>query len=326
MTQVQPTLAPVTIVAGGNALLRERMVSRFTHAAQASRPDVDTIDLDASSADAYSFQEAVSPSLLSASAIVVLDHLEDAKEALAKAILAFCKEATADPANSSMLICQHSGGNKGKRLLTDLAKAGANQESVPDLKSADSKVSFVLSEFQHYGRRVDPQAAQMLVSVLGERVDELAAMCEQLCFDFDVDPIPLEVVDQYLTDNPQASGFKVADLAIDGKGSQAIVAMRQALEQGVDVLTMVGTLTFKTRVLALVSALDAGKITMGQVGAPPWQVRTARRQLRGWTSAGLAAAIEALAQADEQRKGVGGDSVYALERAISLIARKGRQE
>ncbi|OZG49943.1 DNA polymerase III subunit delta [Bombiscardovia coagulans] len=324
MTPVQAALAPVTIMAGGNAFLRDRAFHALKQSALESRPDADTVTLDADDCDAYSFEEAVSPSLLSPSAIVLVDHLENANEALQKSLLAFCKEATATPLESSIVICQYAGGNKNKQLVTNLCKAGAYQEKVADLKTADSKLSFVMSEFQRYGRQVEPQAAQVLVSVLGDRVDELAAMCEQVCFDFDEDPVPLTLVEQYLTDNPQSSGFRVADLAVDGKGSQAVLAMRQGIEQGVDVLAMVGAITYKIRLLAKIASLDAGKITMGQVGASPWQIRSARRQLRGWTSGGMSAVIESLAHADAEAKGVGGDPVYALERAILLIARKGR--
>jgi DNA polymerase-3 subunit delta len=51
----------------------------------------------------------------------------------------------------------------------------------------------------------------------------------------------------------------------------------------------------------------------------PVLVRKARGQRGGWSPAGVAAAITAVAPADEQIKGAGTDPVYALERAISAI-------
>ena len=81
-------------------------------------------------------------------------------------------------------------------------------------------------------------AAQQLVSVLGGKTGELAAMCEQLCFDFDDNPMGLDCVNQYLTANPQVTGFAVADKAVEGKTAEAIVMMRAAVEQGTDPIAL----------------------------------------------------------------------------------------
>ena len=53
-------------------------------------------------------------------------------------------------------------------------------------------------------------------------------------------------------------------------------------------------------------------------------LKNATRQLSGWTSSGMSACIQMLAWADEQSKTNGSDPVYALERSIELISRKGR--
>jgi DNA polymerase-3 subunit delta len=53
----------------------------------------------------------------------------------------------------------------------------------------------------------------------------------------------------------------------------------------------------------------------------PWQIDKARRQLPGWTGAGIAAAITEVARADGAVKGGGADPIFALERAVIAIAR-----
>lgn len=75
------------------------------------------------------------------------------------------------------------------------------------------------------GRRVEPMAAQQLVSVLGGKTGELAAM-RAIVFHFDDNPMGLDCVNQYLTANPQVTGFAVADKAVEGKTAEAIVMMR----------------------------------------------------------------------------------------------------
>lgn len=117
----------------------------------------------------------------------------------------------------------------------------------------------------------------------------MAAMCSQLCFDFDDDPITLDLVNRYLTSNPQVTGFSVADKAIAGRTAEAIIAMRSAVEQGTDPIALIGALAMKLRTIAKASAVKAGTITQAQAKTNPWVLKNAMRQLSGWTSAGLRA-------------------------------------
>jgi DNA polymerase-3 subunit delta len=56
-----------------------------------------------------------------------------------------------------------------------------------------------------------------------------------------------------------------------------------------------------------------------EVGVPPWKVRTVRDQSRGWTEAGIARAIRAIAQADADIKGAASDASYTLERLVLTV-------
>jgi DNA polymerase-3 subunit delta len=315
---------PFSIVIGGDAYLNDQTVHDMQRAAVAARPDAELIELNAGDIDQYTFDEAVSPSLLSDVSIVTIVHLQQADERLGDAMIAYCKQAVMNPATSSIVIAQHEGGVKGKRLVDQLVKAGAVQDKVPDLKKADARMNFVMQTFEREHRRVDPMAAQQLVSILGDKTGELAAMCRQLCFDFDDDPIAVDRVDQYLTTNPQVTGFNVADKAISGNTAQAIIAMRSAIEQGTDPIALIGALAMKLRTIAKASAVRAGMISQAEAKTNPWVLKNAMRQLSGWTSQGLGACIQMLAWADEQSKTNGGDPVYALERSIELISSKGR--
>jgi DNA polymerase-3 subunit delta len=61
----------------------------------------------------------------------------------------------------------------------------------------------------------------------------------------------------------------------------------------------------------------------GQLGMAPWQVDRARRDVAGWSGAGLGRAIQALAETDENVKGGSRDPVYSLERMIGIVAAHG---
>lgn len=312
------------IVYGGDAYLNEQTVRDLCHQALTARPDADLIELDATTADQYSFNEAVSPSLLSDISVVRIANLQNADDKLGNAMLAYCKQAGKDPANSSIVICQHEGGMKGKRLVDQLAKAGAYKDAVADLKKPEAKLNFTMQCFERHKRRVDPMAAQQLVAVLGDRTGELAAMVDQLCFDFGDDPMTVDRVNQYLTSNPQVDGFRVADLALAGRTADAIIAMRSSVEQGTAPIALIGALAMKLRTMAKASAVRAGTISTAEAKTNPWVLKNATRQLSGWTSSGMSACIQTLAWADEQCKTNGSDPVYALERSIELISRKGR--
>ena len=316
---------PFRIVFGGDAYLNERQVRDLCHEAERARPDAELVELDAASCDPYAFDEAVSPSLLADTAIVRVNNLASADERLGESMVAYAAQCAADPAGSSIVFCQHEGGNKGRRLVERLVAAGAVREDVADLKKAEAKLNFVYQCFERDGRRVDPAAAQQLVGVLGERTGELAAMCHQLTFDFDDDPMPIERVNQYLTTNPQVTGFMVADRAVEGRAAEAIVAMRSAVEQGVEPIALIGALAMKLRALAKASAVRSGVIAKAEANMNPWVLRNAERQLPGWTSPGMARCIRTLAWADEQCKTNGGDPLYALERSVELIARRGME-
>lgn len=313
------------LVIGGDEYLNEQQVRDCRDAAAKNNPEAEIIELDAGEASQYDFDEAVSPSLLSTSSIVIIRHIQNADDALADTMVDYCASMTKDPSDATgTVIAQHDGGQKGKRIIDRLAKAGAEKKEIPDLKRADAKLNFVIQCFERRNRRVDPAAAQQLVAVLGEKTGELAAMCEQLCFDFDDDPIGLDLVNQYLTGNVEVTGFAVADAALAGNDAKAIIDMRAAVEQGTDPIALVGALAMKLRTLAKASAVRSGSISQAEAKTNPWVLRNATRQLSGWTSDGLSRCIQMLAWADEQNKSNGGDPMYALERSIELISRKGR--
>ncbi len=326
MPRKQPGSGPFHIVYGGDTYLNAQTVHDMVHGAAHAHPDIERVEIDAAEADRYDFDEAVSPSLLSDSAIVVVRNLQAADDSLVDTMVDYCQQAVAHPEDASIVICQHNGaaGVKNQRLVDRLTKAGANKQTVPDLKKAEAKLNFVMQQFERRNRRVEPAAAQQLVAVLGERTGELAAMCQQLCFDFDDNPISLNRVNQYLTANPQVTGFAVADRAMEGKTAEAIVSMRSAVEQGTEPIALIGALAMKLRTLAKASAVRSGVISQAEAKVHPWVLKNATRQLNGWTSEGLSRCIQTLAWADEQSKTNGGDPVYALERSIILISCKGR--
>lgn len=321
-------IMPVTLVVGGDDYLNNLNARTLREKIQKNAPDAEIIELDASSADKYAFDEAVGPSLFGDGTIVIIDDLQSADESLVEAIEKFCQQAQNNENNFeesslSWVIARHEGGIKGKSIVTRLTKAGAQTITVPDLKKDDAKLNFVMSIFDRHNRSVEPQAAQRLVAVLGGKTGELAALCSQLCFDYDDNPITLNIVDQYLIADPQVTGFFVADKAVTGHLGSAVLSARTAVAQGVDPIALIGALASKVRLIALAMAVRNGTISSAEAKANPWALKMAMRQLAGWSSAGVSKSLQALAWADEQCKGGSSDANYALEKCIMIIASKG---
>ena len=321
-------IIPVTLVVGGDAYLNELNARSVREKIQKSAPDAEIIEIDAATADKYSFDEAVGPSLFGDGTIVIIDDLQNADESLVEAIENFCRQAqnvenNFDEFSATWVIARHEGGVKGKSIITRLTKAGANTITVPDLKKDDAKLNFVMSIFERRNRSVEPQAAQRLVAVLGAKTGELAALCSQLCFDYDDNPITLDIVDRYLIADPQVTGFFVADKAVAGHAGSAVLAARTAISQGVDAIALIGALAAKVRCIALAMSVRNGTISAAEAKVNPWALKMAMRQLAGWNSAGVSKCLQSLAWADEQCKGGASDANYALEKCIMLIASRG---
>ncbi|WP_125963248.1 DNA polymerase III subunit delta [Bifidobacterium dolichotidis] len=309
------------VVYEGDEFLNRRQVLDLVHEAEQAHPDRDTVELDATQANAADFDQATSPSLLSDSSTVIVWNYQNADEDLIQAIVAWLKQLKNDP-DPSFVILSKAAGQKGKRAYDQVHKAGADTIKVPDLAKPEARLNYVLKIFEQHKHQIEPMAAQQLVSVYGDQLGELTAMCEQLCFDFD-EPITLQLVQRYLIGNPQVTGFNVADMAVAGNAQGAVIAMRDAIKQGIEPIALIGALAMKLRTMAKASAVNSGQITHAEAKMAPWMLRNATKQVRGWTSAGLSRCIRLLAWADEQCKTNGSDPSYALERCILSIAAKG---
>ena len=208
-------------------------------------------------------------------------------------------------------------------MLDAARKAGAVVVEAKQIKWESDKVRFAQSEFATAHRKITADAAAALVDAVGSDLRELASSCAQLVADTS-GTIDRAVVERYHAGRVEATGFKVADAAVEGRPEEALRLLRHALATGVDPVPINAVLAIGLRNIARVHGTrhtarpdDVAR----DLGIAPFQVRKARGQYAGWTDEGLAAAITAVAEADGQIKGGGADPVYALERAIVTIGR-----
>ena len=257
------------------------------------------------------------PSLFGEGSVVVVRGAQDAGKDVSAELTRLAKS----PAPEVFLIITHAGGAKNKALLTDLINAGARRTDCPSVRRFGERMDFVRGEFRQAGRQADDGGLRTLLDAVGTDLRDLAAACSQLTADT-TGVINQAAVARYYHGRAEASGFSVADKAVEGSLAEALEQLRWALATGTSPVLISSALASGLRTLGLVGSARRGvspNALAGELGLPPWKIDQARRQLRGWTAEGLARAHAAVAAADVQVKGEGASAGYALERAVTTI-------
>ena len=258
------------------------------------------------------------PSLFGGGCVVVISSVQDAARTSSAELTRLAKS----PAPEVFLIITHAGGAKNKALLADLVSAGARRVDCPSVKRFGDRMDFLRGEFRQAGRKADDAGLRALLDAVGNDLRDLAAACSQLAADTTGLINQAAVVARYYHGRAEATGFSVADKACEGNLADALEQLRWALATGTSPVLITSALATGLRTLGLVGSVGRGlspNALAADLGMPPWKIDKARQQLRGWTSAGLARAHAAVAEADVQVKGEGASAGYALERAITTI-------
>ncbi|CAN5218809.1 DNA polymerase III subunit delta [soil metagenome] len=315
--------APVVLVSGTESFLAERAIRMLRETLKAEDPSIEISDLEA---DQYGPGELItlaSPSLFNEPRMIRVTGVEKCTDAFIAETLAYLES----PADDTYLVLRHAGGVRGKKLLDALRGGlGAGIEIVcAELKKDSEKLDFAAAEFSAAGRRITAGALRALASAFSDDLAELAAACQQLLADA-TEEITEATVEKYYSGRVETSAFRVADIAIAGRHGESLILLRHALASGADPVPIVAAFASKLRTMAKISGSRGGSGQLAQqFGLAPWQVDRARRDLQGWTDAGLGRSIELLAQTDADIKGAGRDPVFALERMLGVISARGEQ-
>ncbi len=311
----------LVLVSGPEQLLADRAVASVVDAVREVEPDAETVRLDGSAYEPGALALHTSPSLFGGRKVVVVRDLDEATDALVDDLTAL----VAAPLDDAVVVVTHKSGNRGKRALEAVKKAGARVIDAPAIKSDKDKSAFVSNEFRRERRKVAPEAVRALLEAVGGDLRELASACAQLIADT-TGVIDEPMVQQYYGGKVEATGFRVADAAIAGNAGEALRLLRHALATGLDPVPVVAVLASQLRQIAKVAT--AGRGSSGslakELGMAPWQIDRARSAARGWDGDRLGRAIQAVAAADFEVKGGGRDPVYAVERAILTICQERR--
>jgi len=316
-----PQPAPIVLVSGPEEVCAERAIAGLRDYLRAEDASLEVTDLRADDYAAGSLLAVTSPSLFGEPRLVRVTGVEKCSDAfLAEAI-----SYLAVPQDGATVVLRHTGATvRGKKLLDAIraGEGGGIEIACPAIKRDSDRFDFAAGEFSTAHRRIAPAALRTLVSAFADDLTELAAACQQLIADVTGD-ITEQIVERYYGGRVETSAFAVADTAIAGRYGDSLIALRHALASGADPVPLVAAIASKLRTMARVAGnREPSGALAARLGLKDWQVDRARRDLSGWSDATLGMAIQAAARADAEVKGGSRDSVFAIERLITVIATK----
>jgi DNA polymerase-3 subunit delta len=228
------------------------------------------------------------------------------------------------PQTETTVILRHNSSSvRGKKLVDAIRLSDVAIEIACAKIDKDSdKSAFIQAEFAAAGRKVTPGAVRALSDAFADDLSELAAACTQLLSD-QSENIDEAIVDKYYGGRVETNAFKVADAALSGQSAEALALLRHVIATGADPVPVVAAFAMKVRLMAKVYGNKYASAST--VGAQPWQIQRAQKDLAGWSEEGLAEAVMAVATADAAVKGMERDTVFALEKLVLLLANRGQK-
>jgi DNA polymerase-3 subunit delta len=317
---------PLQLVLGEEELLIERATRAALDAARLADPTADMTRVKVSELTAPTLAEMVSPSLFSEGRVIVIEAAQDISQEIADAVLAYIK----NPADGIVLVVVHTGGGRSKAakaLPAALRKAGAFIVECPKLTKPAERESFVRNEVRRVGGRIDPAGVAALIDTVGSDLRELSSAATQLVADSG-GSVDEAAVRRYHSGRADVTGFAVAEKAVAGDRAAALESLRWAMQLGVPHVLVADALADAVRTIARVAAAGRGNPNQmaSELGMPPWKIRKAQGQMRGWGPDGMADAMRIVARLNAEVKGAAADGEYALERAVlQLVDAKGER-
>jgi DNA polymerase III subunit delta len=311
---VEPT-SRLRVVVGEEELLRARAVASVRAAVLGRHPDAELHELAAPGLSVGDLADVLAPSLFGGHRLIVVSGVQESAAVLAEALTGYAK----DPDPDLTLVLVHHGGKRNEALLKAFRAAGAAVDECPKLKQGELP-QFVRHEVRQLGGRITPDAAAALVDAVGTDLRQLSAAASQLVADFG-GSIDADTVARFHRGQAEVSGFDVAERTLVGDRKGSLELLRWALDRGVAHVLIADAIADGVRTAARVVSLNTSN--PGDLARilklPPWKVKKAQAQSRGWSIDGLQQALGVAAELNADVKGAAASPDYALERAIRRI-------
>jgi DNA polymerase III subunit delta len=314
------TPAPIVFISGPEQYLADRAIRSIREQLKKQEAGLEIHQILASDYVSGQLAAVSSPSLFMEPRLVIIDGIEKCSDALIEDGLDFLQA----PSSDTTLVLRHNASSvRGKKLVDAIRSTDfAIEISCAEIKKDSERAEFIRTEFAAADRKITQGALRALTEAFVDDLAELAAACTQLLSD-QSETIDEQTVDKYYGGRVETNAFKVADAALAGQSAKALALLRHALATGADPVPVVAAFGMKVRLMAKVYGNRYASAST--VGAQPWQIERARKDLAGWSEDGLAEAIMAIATADAAVKGMEKDPVFALEKLVLLLANRGQK-
>lgn len=311
--------SPLILVFGSEEYFSSSAIRRIRDQLKASEPGLEIYQVEASEYVSGDLLNMVSPSLFSDPKLVIINGVERCTDAL----IEDGKALSVDDLVDVTLVLQHSGTSTRGKALLDVIRVNDAAVEIACAKLQDKeKPAFVQAHFMEAGRKYTQSAVRALVDAFGNDIPELAASCDQLLAD-SAEQIDEALVDRYFGGRVEATAFNVFDKAIEGRGGEALVLLRHALQTGDDPIRIIGGIASGLKRMATI--MHDPRATGATVGVSDWVFNNKiKKTITGWDDDGMIRALQALADADAAAKGAERQPEYRLEQLILLISNRGR--
>ena len=313
------SIAPVILVSGPQDFFADRAIKTVRDLLRKKVENLETVETDAAEYIPGQIFDLASAGLFGDSKLVVFTGAERCSDSFITDMVDYIKQ----PAEDAVVIIRHNGKSvRGKRMLEAIRASDAALEATCIEQSKDAeRLSFVEAEFSSNGRKIQRAAAQSLIEIFGKDFEELAAACSQLQND-DSGEVTVELVQRYFGGRLETDGFKIADSAFEGRSAESLLLLRNSLAQGLAGVLIISA--FERKIRQMAGVIGNSRATPASIGVPDWVFDKIRKSTAGWNEDSVANVIHALADTDFAIKGGEGDSIYALERLVTLVANKGK--
>src|SRR3954470_6682656 len=301
---------------GEEELLRARAVGAVRAAVFERHPEAEITELQAAGLPVGDLAEAIAPSLFGGHRLVVVAGVHECAQALADSLTGYTK----DPDPDLTLVLVHFGGKRNEALVKAFTAAGAAVDDCLKITSPGDRAAFVRNEVRSFGGRITPDALSALVDAVGNDLRQLSAAASQLVSDFG-GTIDADAVARFHRGQAEVTGFTVAEKVLVGDRQGSLEMLRWALDRGVAHVLIADAIADGVRTAARVATVrssNPGDLARA-LKMPPWKVKKAQSQARGWSIDGLQRAIGVAAELNADVKGAAASADYALERAVRRI-------
>lgn len=282
-------MKPVTLIRGDADFLAERALARIRD--ELSDFPLEEIDARESLALTYALE---TPSLFDQGRLIVV---RNADQVPAQALEAIARWAGSGPSGTH-LVLMATGGAKAAKALQGLADV-VEVRSPPPWETAKWVVEWTKGQ----GRKIAPDAAEVLVETLGRDLRELAGAVDQLGLAHEGTIDVAAVRRQFVGLESQVWTF--VDSVMERNATAAMRHLRALLAAGENPIGILTMLARQLRAIAVVRGSERRPASAfaKELGMSEGAIKRAFRQARSFDDADVRRAFRLLADADLALKG-----------------------